>query len=209
MPSVQIARAQERERGMGFFGIDAPPQWWVRRAAPLLTVASLVLVAACSGGSAERIGTTAQPVAATPELTVTAEVTVRPETTPVLITSVDYLALFNKVSAGTVESVGVLNQIALIVTTNDEVRGDLGADVQLLIGSIELQLDVLEDVEPVPPDMTEAHQALKTALLRYIDAAMLLLPPDQGGPDGFDFFTFQPLVQEGGENFHGAGAALP
>lgn len=70
-------------------------------------------------------------------------------------------------------------------------------------GTFELVRDRLALTSP-PPGHQVVHQLLLDALEFYVQASAALLPdPDT---QEADYWSFQPLMQEGGKNFHAAGA---
>ena len=170
-----------------------------RRAAVSVVAVGVGWAIACSSPGATPTETTPRGAGAAPAAATEAAAT----------STEAYLALVSRVNLAALRATTLLSRLALIVTTDDDVRSVLEDDVLLILDSLELQRDLLLQAAPVPAAMEEVHALLLTAMERYIEATSLLLPQSSGGPERFDFFSFQPIVQEGGKNFHGAGAALP
>lgn len=177
----------------------------------LLAVAAVALVA-CSaedgpGGGPVPVSPTADVATQIPATQIP---TTHVSTTDVLGVSVDaYLPLFESVNMVTLDASMLLNQLAGTAAASDQGHAIIDADARILLGSFELQLDKLESAEPVTPELGAAHESLKAALDRYVEAASLLLARDEGGPDRFDLRGFQSLIQEGRQNVDGAGDAFP
>lgn len=170
-----------------------------RRAAIRVIAAGVALAIACSS-SGEKSREAAEGVAPP---------TAKVATQAAAIGTEAHRALVDRVNIVTRDATVLLNQTALFIVSNDDARPQLEEDVRLLLGSFQLQREILQQAEPVPAAMQEAHELLAAAMERYVEATALLLPQSSGGPERFDFFAFQSLMQEGGEQFHGAGAALP
>lgn len=124
---------------------------------------------------------------------------------PGAIAKEEYISRFNDVTVRLLEDVTLMNQIAFAVVGDDSAQAGFEGTTRVLLQDLEEQLRLVESQEPVPPDVLEAHESLKASIMKYVEAASLLLPPQVGA---FDFFEFQGLVAEGGKNFHSAGAAL-
>lgn len=125
------------------------------------------------------------------------------------VTEEDFVSLFNAINIQLLDDTRVLNQIAINASIDDQARLDSEDTTRLILDNFNGELELVEMLEPVPESVSEAHESTKAAMMKYIAAAMLLLPPQ--GPDGeaFDFSEYQTLMSEAGEAFHGAGFALP
>lgn len=165
----------------------------VKRPTLIIAFGAVAVVAAACAGTSD--GTASEPASA-------AEVE-----TPALTREV-YRSLVDSVGRATLEATRLMNQIALFATTDDSTRINAERDVRLVIEALQSGLETLIGAEPVPPATREAHADLKTALERYVEAASLLLPADDGGPETFEPERFRDLMLEGGKHFHGAGASL-
>ena len=123
----------------------------------------------------------------------------------------EYRALRQEVSRLTVQTVGVLNRLALIVARDPDVRrnprflDDLGA----VTGAIAMLVEVLRAAEPVPDALRASHEALREGFARYGEAARALLPPEEGGPAKFEFALFQEAMLAGGARLHQSDDLLP
>lgn len=125
------------------------------------------------------------------------------------VTEADVADVFDAISVLVLEDTRLMNQVAVSASVDDQVRTESAGLVQQIIESLEGQLAVLEMLDPVPATTAEAHRLTKLAMAGYIEAAQLLLPPEDAGPDDFDFLAYQALMSEAGETFHSAGFALP
>lgn len=139
-----------------------------------------------------------------------AEGAATPEAQPA-VTAAEYRELRSRLTRMTLEATGALNQLALVVVRDPDVRANpqFAQDLRAVIGVIELQVSLLRDAEPVPPGYEAAHEALLEAFASYTMAASALLPGGEGGPAEFDFAQFQEPMQAGGARFHSADDLLP
>ena len=124
------------------------------------------------------------------------------------VTREEYISLFNAFNLRLLEDTRVMNQIAIATSRDEQARIDFEDTARLILEDLDEQLGLLKELEPVPSSVVAAHESLKAAMMRYIEATSLLLPPQGSQEDVFDFFAYQALVAEGGKYFHGAGNAL-
>lgn len=125
------------------------------------------------------------------------------------VTEDDFVSLFNAINIQLLDDTRVLNQIAVNVSIDDQARFDSEETTRLILDNFNGELDLVEMLEPVPESVSEALESTKAALMKYIAAATLLLPPQASDREAFDFSEYQMLMSEAGEAFHGAGFALP
>jgi hypothetical protein len=134
---------------------------------------------------------------------------VEPRPAGAAVQEADFISLFNAINIQLLEDTRVMNQISLSASIDEQALVDSEEATRLVLENLNGELRLVQMLEPVPTSLAGAQESLKTALMTYIQAASLLLPPEEAGSGFFDFFQYQELVQEAGENFHGAGSALP
>ncbi len=128
---------------------------------------------------------------------------------PAGVSEADVASVIDAVSLLVLEDTRLMNQVAVSASVNDQVRTESVDLIQQIIESLEGQLEVVEMLDPVPANTAEAQRLTKLAMAGYIDAAQLLLPSEDAGPDEFDFVAYQALMNDAGDTFHSAGFALP
>lgn len=120
-----------------------------------------------------------------------------------------YVEIFDAVAASVAEVAGELEALAALMAGSDRPRSTFEADARLLIDGVRAQIDRLQSVQFIPTRAEAAHGSMKLALERYVEAAMLLLPPRHGGPDLLDFSTFDEKMADADEQAGAAASLLP
>jgi len=158
-----------------------------------LGVALIVLLPAC--------GTTATP---TPEPTSTPlaspTATAFDQDEPSLES---YGALVRRVFSDVADLTRILSDVSIQLGTAPEQAPQAAGIINATKGTFELVRDQLALKSP-PAGHEELHQLLLDALEFYTAASAALLPDAE--TQAADYWRFQRLMQEGGENFHAAGA---
>ena len=114
-----------------------------------------------------------------------------------------YRALIGQLFADTGDVTRLLSSVSIQLSTAPE-RAPEAADTLIASkGTFELMRERLT-LEMPPPGYEELHQLLLDALEFYTKAAAALLPDPE--TQASDYWGFQGLMQEGGKNFHAAGA---
>ena len=166
----------------------------LRRTAGLLVVAAALavttLLVACSSNSGAP------------------EPSVQPSPALGAVSRGEYVGAFSAINLRLLEDTRLMNQIAISASIDGQARVDSEEMTRLILDDLNEQLGLLEQLEPVPSEVTEAHESIKTAVMRYIEAASLMLPMEGAEGETFAFSDYQALMTEGGKAFHGAGSAL-
>lgn len=121
----------------------------------------------------------------------------------------DFISVFSAISVMVLDDTRLMNQIAISASVDDQARIGSHDIVRRIQDDLKNQLEVLEQLEPVSQTVDEAHESAKAAMMKYIEAAGLLLPPQGSDGEPFEFSGYQTLMAEAGKAFHGAGFALP
>ncbi len=121
----------------------------------------------------------------------------------------DFISVFSAISVMVLDDTRLMNQIAISASVDDQARIDSHDIVRRIQDDLNNQLEVLEQLEPVSQTVDEAHESAKAAMMKYIEAARLLLPPQGSDGEPFEFSEYQTLMAAAGKAFHGAGFALP
>jgi len=121
----------------------------------------------------------------------------------------DFISVFSAISVMVLDDTRLMNQIAINASIDDQARFDSEDTTRLILDNFNGELELVQMLEPVPESVSEAHESTKAAMMKYIAAATLLLPPQGADGEAFDFSEYQMLMSEAGKAFHGAGFALP
>ena len=114
-----------------------------------------------------------------------------------------YRALIRQLFADTGDVTRLLSGVSIQLSTAPERAPEAAATLNASKGTFELMRERLA-LEMPPAGHEELHQLLLDALEFYTKAAAALLPDPE--TQQADYWGFQGLMQEGGKNFHAAGA---
>ena len=117
----------------------------------------------------------------------------------------EYRELVNLLMDGTGQIARIISGISISLAGRPEDAAEEKDAVDGAIGSLKLARERLQEAGP-PRGYEGLHQTLLDALSFYIQASGALLPDSQTGEA--DYPRFQELMQQGGKNFHEAGAKL-
>ena len=120
----------------------------------------------------------------------------------------EYVGAFNAINLRLLEDTRLMNQIAISASIDGQARFDSEETTRLILDNLNGELSLAQTLEPVPSSVAGAHESLKAAMMLYIEAASLLLPPEDTEGLGFDFSAYQALLMDAGKQFHSAGSAL-
>lgn len=116
---------------------------------------------------------------------------------------VKYRALIRQLFADTGDVTRLLSKVSIELGAAPERAPEAVAILNASKGTFELIRERLASESP-PPGHEGLHQLLLDALELYAKAADALLPDPE--TQEADYWRFQGLMQEGGKNFHAAGA---
>ncbi len=114
-----------------------------------------------------------------------------------------YGALVRQVFSDVADLTRILSDVSIQLGAAPEQAPQAAGIINATKGSFELVRDQLALTSP-PPDHEGLHQLLLDALEFYAGASAALLPDAE--TQVADYWRFQGLMQEGGKNFHAAGA---
>lgn len=114
-----------------------------------------------------------------------------------------YRALIRQLFADTGDVSRLLSSVSIQLSTAPERAPEAATTLNTSKGTFELMRERLA-LESPPPGHEGLHQLLLDALGFYAEAAASLLPDAE--TQKADYWSFQALMQEGGKNFHAAGA---
>lgn len=173
-----------------------------------MSAAALIVMAACGGAATVTpVPATPQPTLAQPSVTSPAGATPVPGATAAAADDENYLvsysALVRQVFSDVADLTRILSDVSIQLGSKPEVAPQAAALVNTTKGTFELVREQLELRNP-PPGHEELHRLLLESLSFYARASAELLPDPE--TQMADYWEFQGLMQEGGENFHAAGA---
>ncbi len=114
-----------------------------------------------------------------------------------------YAALVRQVFSDVADLTRILSNVSIQLGAAPESAPQAAGIVNATKGTFELVRDRLALTSP-PPGHEELHQLLLDAMEFYTAASAALLPDAE--TKAADYWRFQGLMQEGGQNFHAAGA---
>ncbi len=169
---------------------------WVLR-----TFAFLVFLPACGTAANPAPEPTTTPVLASPTAATYSDVTAA--SAQVNASPESYGVLVRRVFSTVADLTRILSDVSIQLGAAPESALQAADTVNATKGTFEFVRDQLALTSP-PPGHEELHRLLVDALEFYAAASAALLPDAE--TKVADYWRFQGLMQEGGKNFHAAGA---
>ncbi|MEE9248015.1 MAG: hypothetical protein V3U79_04880 [Dehalococcoidia bacterium] len=118
-----------------------------------------------------------------------------------------YLEVFEEIRSRIFTITSLMVPVSTVISANfPGSRDDFADTTNQILDEFNLQLRLLEGLEPVPQELQEAHDLMMAAINQYLQAAILFLPGTEEQESlQFDNGGYSGLMSMAGFNFHRAG----